>query len=366
MPRKRILLIDLGNVLGGVEYHVEDLAGFLQGSADLYCLCILPEFAKRLEPKGVRVFLLPKMNKLLNFAAAFCLLPWLILRNRIDLVQLNGLMEGLLVLPIRLLGREVTYTRHGPFEHDLYKWYRNPAKAFPRLISRTCAKLATQIVCVSHTLAGQVSEIVSPEKVKVVPNWVRVIPPYRPRPRHSGAIRLLFVGRLERYKGLYLLLEAMRLIPETSLRVICDGSYRPELERMAQGLDVIFEGFQPDPGRFYDEADIFVMPSLGPEGLPIVTLDAMARGVPCIISDIDVNCEMSDQGRGALLFASGNAADLTQKLRAMIEQPGLRESYSREGYAIVCARYSREGAARAYLAAFGLKSETQPAEAVAR
>jgi hypothetical protein len=61
--------------------------------------------------------------------------------------------------------------------------------------------------------------------------------------RDSGTTRLLYVGRLERDKGLYLLLEAMRPIPNTSSR------------------NVSFEGFWGDSGRFYEEADIFVMPS---------------------------------------------------------------------------------------------------------
>jgi glycosyltransferase involved in cell wall biosynthesis len=365
MRRKRILLVNLGNVMGGVESYLEQLAGFLHDSADVYCLCVLPELAKRLQANGVRVSRIPNWNKGANFAAAFCILPWLIIRNRIDLVQVNGLMEGLLVLPTRLLGREAAYTRHGPFEVELYKWYRNPEKFFPRIVSRTCARFATQIVCVSQAVADAVYEVVSPERVTVIPNWVPVIPPYRSRTRPSGTIRLLYVGRLERYKGLYLLLEAMRSIPDTSLRVLGDGSYRPTLEQMAQGLNVSFEGFQRDPGRFYEETDIFVMPSLGPEGLPIVTLEAMARGLPCIFSDLAVHREITGQGRAALLFASGDAADLTRKLRAMVEQPGLSESYAREAHAIVSQKYGPESAAQAYLAAYGLKTAPAPAETVA-
>jgi glycosyltransferase involved in cell wall biosynthesis len=157
----------------------------------------------------------------------------------------------------------------------------------------------------------------------------------------------------------------MRSVPNTSLRVLGDGSYRPTLEQMAQGLNVTFEGFQRDPGRFYEETDIFVMPSFGPEGLPIVTLEAMARGLPCIFSNLAVHQEITGQGRAALLFASGDSADLTQKLRAMVEQPTLRESYSREAHAIVSQKYGPESAARAYLAAYGLKPGTVPAETVA-
>ena len=80
------------------------------------------------------------------------------------------------------------------------------------------------------------------------------------------------MGRLERYKGLYLLLEALRGIPNVALTVVGDGSYRGELERLAEGINVRFEGFQSNPSKYYEETDIFVMPSLGPEGFGIVTL----------------------------------------------------------------------------------------------
>lgn len=167
-------------------------------------------------------------------------------------------------------------------------------------------------------------------------------------------MRLLYVGRLERYKGLYLLLEALRAIPNVQLTVVGDGSYRKQLERLAEGINVRFEGFQSDPAKYYIETDIFVMPSLGPEGFGIVTMEAMAHGLPCLISDLDVHREITAAGTAAMLFRSGDAEDLRSKLSLLIDETPLRSAYSQAGYRRVEQAYNPEIALKSYLWAFGL------------
>ena len=64
-------------------------------------------------------------------------------------------------------------------------------------------------------------------------------PPPKTKPSATAhPVHVLFVGRLERYKGLYLLLDALRDVPDVRLTVVGDGSYRQELERLAAGLNV--------------------------------------------------------------------------------------------------------------------------------
>ena len=52
------------------------------------------------------------------------------------------------------------------------------------------------------------------------------------------------------------------------------------------------------------------MPSMGPEGLPMTSLEAMAHGLPCIFSDLPVHHEITDHGKGAYLFRSGEVESL--------------------------------------------------------
>ena len=314
---KKILVVDLGDVMGGVEYYIETLADMLLERANLLSLCVPPELARRLRSKGIRVFSLPAVRwlKPIRFLLAFGALPMIILREHVQIVVVNGLLEAVLLIPARVLGCEAIYARHGPFEDDLYKWYGNPTRYFPRLIARLCARFASHVICVSEDVGKCVRKALPGKHASVIPLWVPSIPPYdEQKTDPADPARLLYVGRLERYKGLYLLLEALRGISNVTLTVVGDGSYRKELERLAEGIDVRFEGFQSDTAKYYRETDIFVMPSLGPEGFGIVTIEAMAHSVPCLISDLDVHREITAAGTAAMLFRSGDVADLRAKL----------------------------------------------------
>jgi glycosyltransferase involved in cell wall biosynthesis len=136
--------------------------------------------------------------------------------------------------------------------------------------------------------------------------------------------------------------------------VLGDGSYRKELERLAAGMNVHFEGFQSNPDRYYAEADIFIMPSLGPEGLPMVSIEAMAHGLPCLLSDLEVHREITAAGTAGMLFRTGDADDLQRKLLTLIENGDLRSAYSEAAYQRVKEVYNREVALRSYLRVFDL------------
>ena len=357
MKMKKILVVDLGNVMGGVEYYIETLSGMLRGRANLVSICVLPELAQRLRSLGVKVYLTPAFPrfKAIRFLLALSAILFIVVREQVQIVLVNGFLESVILIPARLLGCEAMYARHGPFEDDLYRWYKNPARYFPRLLSRLCVRIASHVICVSEDTEKCVRKIVPGERTSVIPHWLAYIPPYNvPKKTLAPLVNLLYVGRLERYKGLYLLLEALQGIPDVRLTVVGDGSYREELERLAEGINVRFEGFQSQPARYYAEADIFVMPSLGPEGFGIVTMEAMAHSLPCLISDLDVHREITAAGKAAMLFRSGDVEDLRCKLSLLIEETALRSAYSQAGYRRVEQAYNPDIALKSYEVAFGL------------
>ena len=175
--------------MGGVEYYIETLSEILRERATLVSLCVLPELAQQLRSLGVKVFLIPAFTRLraLRFLVAFCLLPIIILREQVQIVLVNGFLESALLIPARLLGREAIYARHGPFEDDLYKWYENPARYFPRLMSRLCVHLASHVICVSHEVGKCVRKVVPEERTSVIPYWMPAMPPYKPERRTGTA-----------------------------------------------------------------------------------------------------------------------------------------------------------------------------------
>ena len=60
--RKKILVVDLGDVMGGVEYYIETLSGMLRERATLLSLCVPPELARRLRSKGIRGLFAPSLS----------------------------------------------------------------------------------------------------------------------------------------------------------------------------------------------------------------------------------------------------------------------------------------------------------------
>jgi glycosyltransferase involved in cell wall biosynthesis len=356
-PRARVLLLDLGAHYGGVENYLVNLASLLRDDIDLYALCVLPELDARLRERGVKVVrmpVFPGLLKPLRFLLAGAVLVWIILRWRIDSVQLNGLLESALILPTRMLGRAAIYTRHGPFELEYYSPLRHPHKFLPRKIAQWSLRLASHAICVSEAVAESVKPILPPSRFTVIPNWVPQQDTVRPvRMELTPTAEILCLSRLEHYKGIHLLLEATRDLPNVRLTIAGDGSYRTNLEAMAIGRNnVDFAGFLRDVTALYERADIVVMPSMGPEGLPMTSLEAMSRGIPCVFSDLPVHKEISDNGKGAYLFASGDTDSLRHALTTLLAQSETRQALACEALRIINSRYTDTRVRSAYLAVF--------------
>jgi glycosyltransferase involved in cell wall biosynthesis len=160
-------------------------------------------------------------------------------------------------------------------------------------------------------------------RYSVIANWISGQKPFQSPLGHlSSPARVLCASRLEHYKGIHLLIEAARQLPQIEVTIVGEGSDRNSLEKMATGLPTVrFAGFQRNIHKFYEAADIFVMPSMGPEGLPITSLEAMGYGLPCIFSDLPVHHEITDQGKGAYLFRSGEADSLSPRRSGACDMP---------------------------------------------
>jgi glycosyltransferase involved in cell wall biosynthesis len=75
----------------------------------------------------------------------------------------------------------------------------------------------------------------------------------------------------------------------------------------------------------------------------------MAHGLPCIFSDLPVHDEITDGGKGAYLFRSGDVDSLVTALRELLASPERRCRYAAEAHRIIAARYKEENVREAYL-----------------
>ncbi len=157
-----------------------------------------------------------------------------------------------------------------------------------------------------------------------------------PRPR------VVFLGRLHPQKNLPRLLEAWNIVCErssASLLLIGDGPQRENLTRLADGLNyrdsVHFIGESKNPLDYLRAADVFVLPSLS-EGMSNSLLEAMACGLPSVVSRAGGNVDLVRHERTGLVADASDAAQLAQALTQMLDQPALRESCGKAARELIC------------------------------
>lgn len=157
----------------------------------------------------------------------------------------------------------------------------------------------------------------------------------------SGAMppTLLFVGRLERRKGLEQLIRALIILkserPDVRLLVVGEGPERDRCQALIPARlrsDVVFLGRveQDDLPRFYKSADIFVSPALGGESFGIVLIEAMAAGTPVVASDIPGYRAVLRDGLHGRLVPPDAPRELAAALATLLDNPSLREAMGRE------------------------------------
>ncbi|MFH1784733.1 MAG: glycosyltransferase family 4 protein [bacterium] len=140
-----------------------------------------------------------------------------------------------------------------------------------------------------------------------------------------------FVGRLNLQKGVEYLLYAWQKVikeyPQSLLLIIGDGPERKNLEQLSNGLkikdtNIIFMGIKRNISDYLQASNIFVLPSLS-EGLSGALLEAMACGLPCIVTRIGGNIDLIEDRVSGLFVEQANVADLAEKIKYLSGNPRL-------------------------------------------
>jgi len=162
-------------------------------------------------------------------------------------------------------------------------------------------------------------------------------------PRSRDAIKLLFVGNWDPRKGLKALVEAVHRLnnPKIVLDIVGDDSFYPrytgEIKRKVAhwGFEdrIRFHGRidRESIGKFYSEADIFVLPS-SYEPFGIVFAEAMSFGLPIIATDAGGIPELVEHEENGLLVPPNNADALADAIDKLASSAELREEMGRESH----------------------------------
>lgn len=143
---------------------------------------------------------------------------------------------------------------------------------------------------------------------------------------------VICVGEHSVRKNHETVLRTAALLPDVHVLFCGVGEKQPELEALARELDVAqrvsFLGFRKDVPTLLAASDVFLFPSWQ-EGLPVSQMEAMAAGLPCVVSDVRGNADLISQGEGGFLRKPGDAEGFAEDVALLLGDPALRESMGR-------------------------------------
>ena len=191
-----------------------------------------------------------------------------------------------------------------------------------------------------------------PGKYTIIPNGIDLEhfnPQVPPIERFKdGKINILFVGRMERRKGLDYLLKAFAIIRKKNgnIRLIVVGPgkvLRRRYEKMVKKRnipDISFVGrvTYDELPMYYQTADIYCSPATGRESFGIVLLEAMALGKPIVATNIEGYRHVVTDGQEGILVPPKNARILSEALEKLIDEEATRQEMGQHGIA-TAARY---------------------------
>ncbi len=175
--------------------------------------------------------------------------------------------------------------------------------------------------------------------------------------KEDKKIEILFVSRLIKGKGLQFIIPEMKRINQecdnrVNLVIVGDGPYREELEEITQksgaSLYVRFEGKKnkKELYPYYKSADFFILPSES-EGMPNVVLEAMAMGLPVIMTPCGGSKELV-QGNGYV----ASIDQFTERIIELCKDEQGRIHMGRQSEALARTKFSWQEKAKEYIELF--------------
>ena len=286
-----------------------------------------------------------KWTKMASFIVGLWSFVVELMRFRPTLVHLHScanasfIRKSILLEISRLAGVPVVFHMHSSGIEDFYE------KSPPLLQAaiRFTLSRANAVVALGDVWAARLHEIAPKARITAIPNGVR---PARPvlQPGPGEPVRVVFLGRIGEWKGTFRLLHAWALLggPAATLTIAGDGEVE-EARRLVQELglqtQVEVRGWLAHDAvsELLDRSHVLVLPSRN-EGQSMAVLEAMARGLCIVASDVGGLPEMIGGG-GGVIISPHDVDSIAAGLRLVIDDAALRARYGAAAFDRVAERY---------------------------
>ncbi len=226
------------------------------------------------------------------------------------------------------------------------------------MINRRIRKLAGRIAVSNMAMAYAQKNI--PGNYEIIPNGIDTeffSPDVSPVKEYSdGKKNILFLGRLERRKGLIYLIKAFynvkQEIPDSRLIIAGPGTrlrkpYENWVRKHGLENDVVFLGYidEKDKPGYFKTADVYCSPATSRESFGIVLLEGMAVGIPVVASNIDGYNGVITHNQDGMLVPPRDIETLSNTIISVLKDGELRQKLSAEAIN-TAQKYSWEKIAR--------------------
>ncbi|BBH22979.1 glycosyl transferase [Paenibacillus baekrokdamisoli] len=241
----------------------------------------------------------------------------------------------------KILNKKLVFHIHASGFEDFKQSNR-----FNSWLVRKTLNRADYIIVLSDQMKRLVETSCDNDRVSVLPNPI-VIPEQAQIDAYKEAhdkVQLLFLGEIGPRKGIYDLVDAIELLPESSRnKVTLHVCGNNEIDKLKEYIaskqltgNCIVHGWidGEQKKKFLSNADVYILPSYA-EGLPISILEAMAYGLPVISTNVGGIPEIVRKDENGFLIEPGDTRSLAEAVEMLVNDFHLRLRYGQKSKTIV-------------------------------
>lgn len=224
-------------------------------------------------------------------------------------------------------------------------------------LAQWLARRAACVVVLSDSWRQRLSKRLPGAAMHTILNGVPT-PPIGRRSNPDGCVTLLFLGNLCRRKGVWELIEAAKGLPdyirlvfvggEEEIGILAAAGHAITKDHLERKISLAGSARGDAKYRWLRDADIFVLPSHA-EGLPMSMLEAMAAGLPVVVTPVGAIPGVISDGREGLIVPVGDVPALHRALLRLVESRELRERLGAAAQQRCMAEFGIERVAQQYL-----------------
>ncbi|CAD6881810.1 Glycosyltransferase [Methylomonas albis] len=152
----------------------------------------------------------------------------------------------------------------------------------------------------------------------------------------------LFVGRISKEKGIKVLMDAWIALSEKNMLKVAGSGPLESLLLGRNNVEALGRQTTAEVSALMRKATFLVLPSQWYEGFPLVLVEAFAHGLPVLASRLGSMADIIKDGETGLLFEPGNAEDLAEKAKFLLENPLQARQLGANARRIFLEKYTAE------------------------